>query len=144
MSMLGLLSQFYLSIVQCSPLNIVNDNSDGIGEIFSMFKNMMTASLEMLSEHNLIASPTTPIPNASVLTLLMIHFLTNVATDFEVEDFGAIVKAADKVGLKIQCRKEVKVIEEDLEDLRESGGKVANWKKEVRLSLSCRVLLPVW
>jgi hypothetical protein len=53
----------------------------------------------------------------------MIHFLTNVATDFEVE--------------------EVNVTEEDLEDLRESGGKVANWK-EVRLSLSCRVLLPVW
>jgi nucleoside diphosphate kinase len=70
--------------------------------------------------------------------------LTNVATDFEVEDVGAIVKAADKVGLKIECRKEVNVTEEDLEDLRESGGKVANWKKEVRLSLSCRVLLPVW
>jgi hypothetical protein len=121
----------------------VNDNSDGIGEIFSMFKNMMTTSLEMLSEHNLIASPTTLISNASVLTLLMIHFLTNVATDFEVEDVGAIVKAADKVGLKIECRKEVNVTEEDLEDLRESGGKVANWK-EVRLSLSCRVLLPVW
>jgi hypothetical protein len=56
----------------------------------------------------------------------MIHFLTNVATDFEVEDVGTIVKAADKVGLKIECRKEVKVTEEDLEDLRESGGKVAN------------------
>jgi hypothetical protein len=108
----------------------VNDNSDGIGEIFSIFKNMMTTSLEMLSEHNLITSPTTPIPNASVLTLLMIHFLTNVAMDFDVEDVGAIVKAADKVDLKIECRKEVKVTEEDLEDLRESGGKVANWKEE--------------
>lgn len=125
MSMLRL-SQFYLSIVHFSPLHIVDDNSDGIGEIFSMFKNMMTTSLEMLSEHNLIASPTTSIPNASALTLRMIHFLTNVATDFEVEDVGAIVKAAHKVGLKIECRKEVKVTEEDLEDLRESGGKVAN------------------
>jgi hypothetical protein len=122
----------------------VNDNSDGIGEIFSMFKSMMTTSLEMLSEHNLIASPTTPIPNASVLTLLMIQFLTNIATGFEVEDVGAIAKAADKVGLEIECRKEVKVTEEDLEDLRESSGKVVNWKKEVRLSFSCCVLLPVW
>jgi hypothetical protein len=143
-SMLRLLSQFHLSIVHCFSLHIVNDNSDGIGEIFSMFKNMMTTPLEMLSEHNLIALPTTLILNASVLTLLMIHFLTNVAMDFDVEDVGAIVKAADKVDLKVECRKEVGVTEEDLENLRESGGKVANWKKEVRFPLSFCSVLSIW
>ena len=108
----------------------MNDNSDGIGEIFSMFKTMMITSLEMLSEHDLITSPT-PIPNASVLTLLMIHFLTNVATDFSIRGVGAIVKAADKVNLKIECRKEVKVTEDNLEKLRKAGGKMGDWKKEV-------------
>jgi hypothetical protein len=110
-----------------------------------MFKTMMITSLEMLSEHDLIAPPT-PVPNASVLTLLMIYFLSNVATDFSIKGVGAIVKMADKVGLEIEVREEVEVTKDDLEKLRKAGGKMGDWKKEVSFLFLFFVLkgLEVW
>jgi len=96
----------------------VNENGPRIAEIFSIFIPMHVAALEMLSEHNLIneTGPGRPRAfNASIITLLLIEFLRDTACDFDIENINEIVRVADKVGLKLEQRKEV---EGDLEHLR--------------------------
>lgn len=115
----------------------MNDNSEGIGELFKFFITLAITSYEVLAEHTLIG-PTSAVPNVSVLTQIMIKFLSKDAGDFEIEGVEEIVRAADKAGVAWDYRKEIG-IEEEIEEMRESNkgsnARKMDWKKAVSLPL---------
>jgi hypothetical protein len=101
-----------------------------------MFPFMLINAYEMLSEHNLLTAPNSLIPNAGIMTLLLIAFLKDTAKDFDVERVEEIVRQADRMGVNIVCRKEVAVEDGDLERMRElceieTEEMKFEWKSEV-------------
>ena len=116
----------------------VNENGPGIAEVFSMFIPMQIAAIEMLSEHNLINEKRPRAFNAGIITVLLIDFLKNSANDFDIENVGEIVRAADKAGLKLEGREEV-CEDGEIENLRaeyeeedEEEYVERDWEEEVR------------
>jgi hypothetical protein len=112
--------------------NPVNDDSTSISQIFNFFTTFTATSLELLSEHSLIA-PASAVPNANICTLIMLRFLTKDATEVghRIQSVEKIVQAADKAGLVWDFRKEIGVKEEDVKALRKKALRNSDWKKEV-------------
>lgn len=114
----------------------MNDNSQAVEEVFSMFIPMQIAALDILAEHNLINTPRTF--NAEIITALIIKFITVTADEiFHISSQASeLVRAADKVGLEIVERKQVKGSDaESIQNLKQiyksSGVGKRDWKKEV-------------
>jgi hypothetical protein len=108
-------------LVPCPPNNsLVNDNSEGIRELFDMMGVMFITALEMLHESALIG-PTSPLlDNVGLMTLFFLDFMTNVASDFDLEWSHEIVRAADKYGVVLSPLKQIEGIDQrTLDDLRE-------------------------
>ncbi|KAL2071214.1 hypothetical protein VTL71DRAFT_12449 [Oculimacula yallundae] len=96
---------------------IMNENSDGIKDIFNMFVTLMITGLEILSEHSLIG-PDSAVPNANIFTLIMIKFLKKDVKDFGIENMFP---------------RRIKIGEDDIQKLRDScdaRSKTPDWKKE--------------
>jgi hypothetical protein len=117
----------------------VNENSEGITEVFDMMGVMFVTALEMLHESGLIG-PTSPLPdNLGVMTLFFLDFMTNTATDFDIEWDHEIVRAADAYGVVLDPLEQVEGVGQGtLDDLRElckqsKRGKGFAWKTEVSL-----------
>ncbi|RFU36323.1 hypothetical protein B7463_g116, partial [Scytalidium lignicola] len=115
---------------------MMSDNSEGIGEIFDMMGVMFITALEMLHESGLIG-PISPLPdNVGLMTLFFLDFMTNTATDFDIEWTHEIVRSADMYGVVLSPLKQVEgVDQETLDDLRErcedeKRGKGFAWKTE--------------
>lgn len=117
----------------------MNENSEGISEVFDMTGVMFITALEMLHESGLIGS-TSPLPdNLGVMTLFFLDFMTNTATDFDIEWGHEIVRAADTYGVVLNPLEMVEgIYQRALDDLRElcqqsKKGKGFAWKTEVSL-----------
>lgn len=87
-------------------------------EIMDMFGTMLLTSFDMLSEHGLLAAES-PLPNISIISLLMIDFIHSTASDFDVGWTHEVVRALDKAGVEIKSRKEARMRQEEIEELRE-------------------------
>ena len=133
------LSPFHYSLVPHSvPPNtsLVNDNSQGIREVFDMMGVMYITALEMLHESGLIG-PISPLPdNIGVVTLFFLDFMINTASDFDIGWVHEIVRAADTYGVVLSPSKHIKGVDQGtLNDLmemcKEKKGKRFNWKTEV-------------
>jgi hypothetical protein len=115
-----------------------------------MFINMTIVSFEMLLEHDLMGKEPVCVKNAGILAFLLLDFMKNtlIATELEVENIYEIVRAADKAGVKLEPRKEVKITEEDLALLREQckgkNEKKMDWKKEVSEVRKCSHVDMIW
>lgn len=96
----------------------MNDNSEGIEEVFNMFGTMLLTAFDMLSEHGLLAADS-PLPNIGIIALLMIEFLYDTAGDFNINWAHEVVRALDKAGVELKPRKEVRVSQEKIDELRE-------------------------
>ncbi len=96
----------------------VNDDGDGMSEIFNIFGTMTLTSFEMLSEHGLLG-PDSPIPNIGILSLLMIEFLYDTPGDIDSDWAHEIVRALDKASVELHPRKEVGVSAEKIGELRD-------------------------
>jgi hypothetical protein len=121
----------------------VNENSEGITEVFDMIGVMFLTALEMLHESGLIG-PTSPLPdNLGLMTLFFLDFMTNTATDFDIEWGHEIIRAADTYGVVLNPLEKVEgIYQRALDDLRElcqqsKKGKGFAWKTEVSL-LTCK------
>jgi hypothetical protein len=97
---------------------IVNDDFESMCDIMDIFGTMLLTSLDMLSEHGLLA-PDSPLPNIGIMSLLIIEFTQGTAGDFGVQWAHEVVRALDKTGVEIGPRKEVRVSQDCLEELRE-------------------------
>jgi hypothetical protein len=96
----------------------VNDDHGAMCEIMDMFGTMLLTSLDMLSEHGLLASDS-PLPNIGIVSLLMIEFIHGTAGDFDIHWAHEVVRALDKAGLEVKPRKEARVSQEKIDELRE-------------------------
>ena len=98
---------------------------------------MFVTALEMLHESGIIG-PASPLPdNVGVMTLFFLDFMTNTASDFDIEWAHEIVRAADLYGVVLSPLKQIEgVDQETLDDLREMYGeekkrKGFTWKTAV-------------
>lgn len=96
----------------------MNDNSEGIEEVFNMFGTVLLTAFDMLSEHGLLAADS-PLPNIGIIALLMIEFVYDSASDFNINWAHEAVRALDKAGVELKLRKEVHVSQEKIDELRE-------------------------
>ncbi|KAH8817125.1 hypothetical protein F5884DRAFT_853552 [Xylogone sp. PMI_703] len=95
---------------------MMNENSEGVGEIFDMLGVMFFTGLDMLHEAELIG-PTSPLPdNLGLLTLFLLDFMTNTASDFDIGWAHWIVWAADKYGVKLTTSERVDGVKQKLLD----------------------------
>jgi len=98
---------------------------------------MFITALEMLHESALIG-PISPLPdNVGVMTLFFLDFMTNTASDFDIEWAHEIVRAADTYGVVLGPLKQIEGVDQGtLDDLREmykeeKRRKGFAWKTEV-------------
>ena len=115
----------------------MNDNSEGIREVFDMMGVMFITALEMLHESSLIG-PLSPLPdNVGVMTLFFLDFMINTASDFDIGWAHEIVRVADTYGVVLSPLKQIEGVDQGtLNDLREmceeeKKGKGFAWKTEV-------------
>src|SRR5277367_1490483 len=87
-------------------------------EIMDMFGTMLLTSFDMLSEHGLLAADSL-LPNIGIISLLMIEFIHGTARDFDIKWSHEVVRALDNAGIEIKPRKEVRVSQDFLDELRE-------------------------
>jgi hypothetical protein len=87
-------------------------------EIVNMFGTMLLTSFDMLSEHGLLAADSL-IPNIGILSLLMIEFIQGTAGDLDIAWAHEVVRVLDKAGIELKPRKEVRVSQEEIDELRE-------------------------
>ncbi|KIM95732.1 hypothetical protein OIDMADRAFT_148790 [Oidiodendron maius Zn] len=124
----------YLAIGDHMTL-MMNDNSQGIREVFDMMGVMYITALEMLHESGLIG-PISPLPdNLGVVTLFFLDFMINTASNFDIGWVHEIVRAADTYGVVLSPSKHIKGVDQGtLSDLKEmckkKKGKRFNWKTE--------------
>lgn len=128
----SLMSMSLLPLLALISTNQNQVSDDSISQIFNFFTTFTATSLELLSEHSLIA-PASAVPNANIYTLIMLRFLTKDATEVghRIQSVEKIVQAADKAGLVWDFRKEIGVKEEDVKALRKKALRNFDWKKEV-------------
>ncbi|OBT95029.1 hypothetical protein VE01_07400 [Pseudogymnoascus verrucosus] len=115
---------------------MMNDDSEGIEEVFNMMGVMFVTALEMLHESALIG-PTSPLPdNVGVLSLLFLNFVMIGCTDYDLEWAHEVVRAADEYGVVLTPMKQVEDVTQDrLDELRDicektKKGKGLFWKTE--------------
>ena len=115
----------------------MNDNSQGIREVFDMMGVMYITALEMLHESGLIG-PISPLPdNIGVVTLFFLDFMINTASNFRIGWVHEIVRAADTYGVVLSPLKHIEgVTQGTLNDLRrlcedKKKGEGFDWKTEV-------------
>ena len=96
----------------------MNDDYDSMCEIMDMFGTMLLTSFDMLSEHGLLAADSL-LPNIGIISLLMIEFIHGTARDFDIKWSHEVVRALDNAGIEIKPRKEVRVSQDFLDELRE-------------------------
>ncbi len=96
----------------------MNDDSDGMREVINMFGTMLLTAFDMLAEHGLLAA-NSPIPNIGIISLLMIEFIEDTASDLDIEWGHEAVRALDKAGVELKPRKEAHVSQEKIDELRE-------------------------
>ncbi|KAF4624087.1 hypothetical protein G7Y89_g14087 [Cudoniella acicularis] len=108
---------------------MMNENSEGTGEVFNALGVMFTTALEMLHESCLI-SLESPLPdNIGVMTLLFLDFMANTASDFDLDWTDDVVRAADGFGVVLEPVEKIKGVDQEmLDELRKRGKKFANWK----------------
>jgi hypothetical protein len=139
MSRLTLPHSWLLLLRQPPNFSLVNDDSEGMSEVFDMMGVMFITALEMLHESALIG-PTSPLPdNVGVMTLFFLDFVVNSCSDYDLEWVHEVVRAADKNGVVLTSVKQVEGVDQDkLDELREiceetKKGKGLAWKTEVSL-----------
>lgn len=99
---------------------MMNDDSEGMEEVFGMMGVMFITALEMLHESTLIGS-TSPLPdNIGVMTLHFLDFMVHTCSDYDLEWVHEVVRAADKYGAVLTPVKQIEGIDQDiLDELRE-------------------------
>ncbi|RDL36218.1 Uncharacterized protein BP5553_06830 [Venustampulla echinocandica] len=115
---------------------MMNENSEGMHEIFDMMGVIFITALEMLHESALIGS-TSPLPdNVGVMTLFFLDFMMNTAADLDIEWVHEIVRSADMYCVVLDPLLErIEDVDQDaLDDLRErceeKRGRGFAWKTE--------------
>jgi hypothetical protein len=122
----------------------VNDDWEGMGEVFDILGVMFITALEMLHESGLIG-PTSPVPdNIGVMILYFLDFIINTCSDYDMEWVNEIVRAADKYGVALTPVTHIEGVDQDkLDELRDECEetkmrKGLAWKTQVRSFLPCR------
>lgn len=98
----------------------------------------------MLAEHKLFSDPDPKIQNPSAICLVLIDFLLKTAEDFDIEGVHEIVRAADKLGVDLDIKKEyrLQIKQGDIEELKatceEETGKPPVWKTLVSVLCTCQ------
>lgn len=114
----------------------VSDDSSSVREVFKAVITMFITALEMLHESGLIG-PASPLPqNLNVLTLHMLDFMHNTASDFDLEGVDDLVRAAEDFGIVVESVEQIEGVDEGvLEKMRgvsalkrKRGRKFDNWK----------------
>jgi hypothetical protein len=96
----------------------VSDDPEALEDVFDMFGTMLLTSFDVLSEHGLLAADS-PLPNIGIISLLMIEFVYDSASDFVLDWAHEVVRALDKAGVELKLRKEVRVSQEKIDEFRE-------------------------
>jgi hypothetical protein len=132
-----LLSLVPLLVPQSTNTSPVNNDSEGMEEVFNIMGVMFITALEMLHESALIG-PASPLPNnVSVMTLFFLDFMMNGCSNYDLEWVHEVVRAANKYGVVLTPVKQVENVTQDkLDELRDvceytKKGKGLAWKTEV-------------